>query len=215
MADRPSFLRLHGLLIASAGIGLAIGLGAIWWGWLSRAAAGAETALALFVLGSLWRMARSDGPGAIRRRAAALDQGGAFVLPLTLCAALGSVVVVIGEAAQGEQTPHGALLAVGAVTMSWLFTHVTFALHYAHRFYAPEGKGVAGGLLFPGEDEPDYWDFLHFALIIGVASQTADVQIASRPLRRLTTVHSLIAFLFNTVVLALTVNLAVTLLGRG
>jgi uncharacterized membrane protein len=215
MADRPSFLRLHGLLIASACIGLAVGLGAFWWGWLSRAAVGGETALALFVLGSLWRMARSDGPGAIRRRAAALDQGGAFVLPLTLCAALGGVVVVIGEAAQSEQSASGAQLAVGAVAVSWTFTHAIFALHYAHRFYAPEGRGVAGGLLFPGEDQPDYWDFLHFSLIIGVASQTADVQIASRPLRRLATVHSLIAFLFNTVVLALTVNLAVTLMGQS
>ena len=212
---RPSLVRLHGLLIASGVIGLAVGLGAIGLGWLSRAALGGETALAVFVAGSLINMARSDGPDAIRQRAAALDQSGVFVLPLAVAAGLGSVVVVIGEAAQGQQSASGALLAVGAVTVSWLFTHVIFALHYAHRFYAPDGKGVAGGLLFPGEDAPDYWDFLHFSLIIGVASQTADVQIASRPLRRLATVHSLIAFLFNTVVLALTVNLAVTLMGQG
>jgi uncharacterized membrane protein len=208
-------LRLHGLLLASASLGLVVGLAAVPFDWLSRAALGGETALGLFVAGSLWSMARSEGPDAIRRRAAALDQGGPFVLPLTMAAALGSVVVVIGEAAEGPQNTPGALLAVGAVAVSWLFTHVVFALHYAHRFYAPDGKGVAGGLMFPGEDAPDYWDFLHFALIIGVASQTADVQIASRPLRRLATVHSLIAFLFNTVVLALTVNLAVTLLGQG
>ncbi|RZJ96787.1 MAG: DUF1345 domain-containing protein [Brevundimonas sp.] len=215
MADHPSILRLHGLLFASAAAGLAVGLAAVPFGWLSRAALGGETAMGLFIAGSLLNMARSKGTQAIRERAAALDQGGAFVLPLALCAALGSVGVVIGEAAQGRQSASGALLAVGAVTVSWLFTHVIFALHYAHRFYAPEKKGVAGGLLFPGEDEPDYWDFLHFALIIGVASQTADVQISSRPLRRLATVHSLTAFLFNTVVLALTVNLAVTLMGQG
>lgn len=213
MADRPSLLRLHGLLLASAVVGLVVGA-TVPLDALSRAAIGGETALALFVAGSLINMARSEGPDAIRRRAAALDQGGPFVLPLALLAAVGSVVVVVGEAAQGTQDVIGALLAVGAVAVSWTFTHVIFALHYAHRFYAPDGKGVAGGLLFPGEDQPDYWDFLHFALIIGVASQTADVQISSRPLRRLATVHSLIAFLFNTVVLALTVNLAVTLMGQ-
>jgi hypothetical protein len=69
------------------------------------------------------------------------------------------------------------------------------------------------GLLFPGENAPDYWDFLHFALVIGVASQTADIQIADRSLRRLATAPSLISFVFNTVVLALAVNLALTTLG--
>jgi uncharacterized membrane protein len=88
-----------------------------------------------------------------------------------------------------------------------------FALHYAHGFYAPrdDGEGDRGGLIFPGEDEANYWDFLHFALIIGVANQTADIQIASRRLRGLATVHSLIAWFFNAVILALTVNLAATL----
>lgn len=215
MADRLSPLRLHGLLITSAVMGLLVGIGAAGFDGLSRAALGGETALAIFVAGSLINMARSEGPDAIRQRAAALDQGGAFVLPLALLAAMGSVIVVIGEAAQATQDLTGALLAVGAVAVSWTFTHIIFALHYAHRFYAPQAAGVAGGLLFPGEDEPDYWDFLHFSLIIGVASQTADVQIASRPLRRLATVHSLVAFLFNTVVLALTVNLAVTLMGQA
>ena len=93
------------------------------------------------------------------------------------------------------------------------FVHVLFGLHYAHRFYAPdETKCDRGGLLFPGETQPDYWDFLHFSLIIGVASQTADVQIADRRLRRLATVHSVTAFVFNTVLVALAVNLAVNLI---
>lgn len=105
------------------------------------------------------------------------------------------------------------MLALATVTLSWLFVHLNFALHYAHRFYAPDDKGVQGGLIFPGETEPDYWDFLHFAIIIGVASQTADIQIADRRLRRISTAHSLISFVFNTVVVALAVNLAVTLLG--
>ena len=77
---------------------------------------------------------------------------------------------------------------------------------------AEKGKGDRRGLIFPGESEADYWDFLHFSLIIGVASQTADIQISSRKLRRIATVHSLIAFVFNTVILALAVNMAVSLL---
>ena len=91
-----------------------------------------------------------------------------------------------------------------------------FALHYAHAFYQRDHEGGdRGGLMFPGETQPDYWDFLHFALIIGVACQTADVQISDRGVRRLSSVHSLTAFVFNTVIVALAVNLAVGALGAA
>ena len=43
--------------------------------------------------------------------------------------------------------------------------------------------------------------------------QVSDVQITSRKLRRLATVHGLIGFLFNTVIVALTVNIAASLMG--
>ena len=127
------------------------------------------------------------------------------------------MIGVVGEAAQargGEGPAPEAILALVTVALSWLFVHAIFALHYAHAFYSAGADGRdRAGLLFPGDESPDYWDFLHFALIIGVASQTADVQIADRALRRLSTVHSITAFVFNTVILALAVNLAVGLLG--
>ena len=78
----------------------------------------------------------------------------------------------------------------------------------------PTGEGdVVGGLLFPGGAEPDAWDFVHFAVVIGVASQTADVAFTAKRLRRIGTVHGLIAFAFNTAVLALTINLVAGLFG--
>ncbi len=103
---------------------------------------------------------------------------------------------------------------MATIALSWLFVQTIFALHYAHDFYAPVGAGQGDrqGLMFPGEGGAGYWDFLHFALIIGVANQTADVQISSQRLRRIATVHSVLAWLFNTVILALAVNLAVNLL---
>ena len=105
-------------------------------------------------------------------------------------------------------------MALATVALSWTFVHAIFAFHYAHAFYAQAGKGKdRGGLAFPGGEAPDYWDFLHFSLIFGVAQQTADIQITNKALRRTATVHSVTAFLFNTVVVALTVNMAVSLLG--
>ena len=72
--------------------------------------------------------------------------------------------------------------------------------------------GHGGGLLFPGTDNPDYADFLYYAYIIGTSGQTADVSITSQPMRRISLMHCVLAYIFNTTVLALTINLAAGLL---
>ncbi|MGD9509671.1 MAG: DUF1345 domain-containing protein [Geminicoccaceae bacterium] len=116
-------------------------------------------------------------------------------------------------------SPHGApektlQLAVALVTtlLSWSLVHLLFALEYAKLFYLhpgrPEDSPPPGGLEFPGGHLPDYADFLYFSFIIGVAAQTADVAITARAMRRRALAHSLIAFLFNTVILAATINIA-------
>lgn len=206
-----TWFRLHWplallILIAASGV-----LWPVSGGWLSRVALAWDIGVALFLIESAVKIIRTRSADAIRRRAAALDEAGPAVLPLALLAAVASVGVVVGEAAQGGGGP--AVLALVTVGLSWLFVHVIFAFHYAHVFYSAGDKGDRGGLLFPGNDpEPDYWDFLHFSLIIGVASQTADVQITDRGMRRTSTVQSLTAFVFNTVVVALSVNMAFGLL---
>jgi uncharacterized membrane protein len=209
-----TWFRLHwplGVLILIAASG------ALWpvsGGWLSRVALAWDIGVGLFLIESAAKVMRTRSADAIRKRASALDEAGPAILPLALIAAAASVAVVVGEAAEGGGGP--AVLALVTVVLSWLFVHVIFAFHYAHVFYSAGEKGDRGGLLFPGDDpEPDYWDFLHFSLIIGVASQTADVQITDRGVRRTSTVHSVTAFVFNTVVVALTVNMAVGLLGAN
>jgi uncharacterized membrane protein len=87
-----------------------------------------------------------------------------------------------------------------------------FALHYAHDYYASEVRGEHGGLQFPGGHAPDYADFLYFACIIGTSAQTADVSLTSRRMRRTGMVHCVLAFFFNTTLLALTINIASGLL---
>lgn len=214
--SRFRLFRLHGNLVAGLALAVGITLAApSEWRWTVRLAGGWDAGVALFLLLTFIRMARARSVESIRQRAAALDEGGAAVLPLSLLAALASVVVVVSESASagGENPVIAAALILGTEALSWLFVHVIFGLHYAHRFYAPddEGKDV-GGLVFPGETRPDYWDFLHFSLIIGVAAQTADIKISGQRMRRLSTVHSVTAFVFNTVLVALAVNLAVNLI---
>jgi len=124
-------------------------------------------------------------------------------------------VVAIAMELSAAKAEHGlargvyVALAFFTVAMSWYFVQLNFALHYAHAYYtAAAGRlGDAGGLLFPGKEAPDYWDFLHFSIVIGVASQTADIAFTDKALRRLGTAHSLFAFAYNTVIVALTINL--------
>ena len=154
----------------------------------------------------------------MRTHAAKADQGAAVVLMLILLASVVSVAATVLElsAAKNDRGLARALyvaVAFFTVAMSWFFVQLNFAIHYAHAYYArdDDGSGDAGGLRFPGTKTPDYWDFLHFSIVIGVASQTADIEFTDKSLRRLGTTHSLFAFAFNTVIVALTINLLASL----
>lgn len=109
-----------------------------------------------------------------------------------------------------EQKTLRIVLVVVTLFASWLMTHTSFALRYAHEYYSRDenGKDFDRGLEFPNEKRPDYLDFLYFALVLGMTFQVSDVQITARKMRRLATVHGLLSFLFNTIILALTVNIA-------
>ena len=153
----------------------------------------------------------------IRGVAASQDEGQGLIMTLVLVTAAASLGAVAAELSAAKDA-HGLEksvmvgLAFSTVALSWFVVQVIFALHYAHEYYAPDhdddpSTNEQGGLQFPGGAMPDYWDFLHFAVVIGVASQTADVAFTSKAMRRIGTVHSLVAFTFNTVILALTINL--------
>ena len=101
--------------------------------------------------------------------------------------------------------------AIVTILLSWAFIHLVFALHYAHEYY-DENDGRGGGLIFPGDEDPDYWDFLYYALVVAMTAQVSDVQITNKSIRRLTTVHGVISFFFNVTVLAFTINIVSTLM---
>ena len=153
-------------------------------------------------------------------RDAKRDQEGEWtIFWFTIAAVAASFGVIIGEFSQGGGSTAGmrnlhAAVVAGTLLLSWLMTHTLFALRYAHEYYdSPPGTGgIAGGLAFPGDVAPDYWDFFYFAVVVGMTFQVSDVQITARSLRRLAIAHGLIGFLFNTVVLALSVNIGATLM---
>jgi len=114
-----------------------------------------------------------------------------------------------GKAGSVDGDLHVAL-CVATVVISWLLTHTAFTLRYAHLYY--RGK-ASGGLEFAGGEPPDDLDFAYFAFTIGMCFQVSDTAVASREIRRTVLVQALLSFAYNTVVLALSLNVLAGQLG--
>lgn len=163
-----------------------------------------------------WMMVRSD-QSQIQKRARLQDDGAILILTLVVLSSLASLGAIVAELSvakelQGVARLGHIALAVVTILASWAFTQMMFALHYAHDFYASVSKGQSGGLQFPDTPHPDYLDFLYFAAVIGTSGQTADVSFTSGPMRRIGLLHCVHAFLFNTSLIGLMINVASSLL---
>jgi uncharacterized membrane protein len=179
------------------------------WRPVTRLLIGWDVGVAVYLALAAHMMAASEVRH-IRQRAAGQDEGQAAIMVMTVVAALASLVAIFAElgaaGSGGGRTPARLVFVALTILLSWAFIHTMFALHYAHEFY---DTAAGGGMAFPGGDaEPDYWDFVYFAFVIGMTSQVSDVGITSKEIRRTVTAHGVIAFVFNAALLALTVNLA-------
>lgn len=196
----PRFLGFLGVLVAATAA-------ALLWLPLEEAVIWGFDAAALLFVASALPLWAEDHPDAGRARAAR-DDGGRVLLLVTAVAVLVAVLLALGHLVEGKARLSAADLAVvaGTLLLAWLFGNLVFAFHYAHLFYDRKDGGDAGGILFPEGGEPLFADFVYFAFVIGMTCQTADLDIASRAIRKAVTVHGLLAFLFNLGILALVVN---------
>jgi uncharacterized membrane protein len=206
-------LRAHPQLVAAVVAGATVG-------WLTPALArgteriivgwnvGAWLYLALIAL-MMWRADQ----GRLKRIAVAHAEGATVALGIVIAASLCTVVALglelsaIKAQGLGESWAY-LMLAVSTMTCSWLMLPVIFALNYASQYY---GHAEPGGLHFPSPEtafEPSYGDFLYLSFAIAVAFQTSDVDITSRPMRKLVLVQGVLAFFFNSAILALAINAA-------
>jgi len=210
-------LRMRPRLWSSVAVGLIIGL-LLPSAWvehpLTRSLIGWNAGALLYLVMTLTMMLSATAD-AIRSRAKLQDEGRYTILALVSVASVAVLVAIAAQLAYAKDT-HGALkaahmgLAFLTVVTAWLFTQVMFALHYAHEFHAGDSSSLA--FVFPGTDEPDYLDFLYVACVIGTSGQTADVAFSSKRTRRVGLMHCVLAFFFNTMLLALMVNVAAGLI---
>jgi uncharacterized membrane protein len=204
------FWHLHFRLVLAAAFGIAVTLAllALPWPGTTRILIGWDAGVALYLL-LIYRITAHASIAWIRKRAAVNDEGAVALLVLTTAAGIASLAAVVAELGHAPN-PYQIALGIGTILLSWMFVHTMFALHYAYEFYADRDK--SGGLMFPGNADPDYWDFLYYSLVVAMTAQVSDVQITSKTIRRMTTLHGVISFFFNLTVLALTVNIVSSLM---
>lgn len=188
------------------------------WVVPTRIALSWDIGVITFLALTAW-MIGAGKPAAVRVRARQQDERAPVILVLVVAAAVISLVSLGFLLKKTEELPPllmTARMSLAGLTVicSWILTHTMFATHYAHHYYdealgAPRGPDGPDreGLEFPGGEDPDYWDFFYFSLVIGMTSQTSDVAITARGMRRMAACHGLLSFVFNVVVLALTVNM--------
>ena len=170
-----------------------------------------NVAAVLYVVLAAAMMIRSS-QARMRKRAQLQDEGQRVILILVVLSAAASLAAIGGELAVVKDM-HGIAkvahigLAGLTVLSSWTFIQVMFTLHYAHDYYAAACHARKPGIQFPDDDGPDYGDFFYFSAVIGTSGQTADVSFVSKSLRRVGSVHCILAYLFNTTVLALLINI--------
>lgn len=177
--------------------------------WVEGLVIGYDMGALAFAL-SLWPLTRDRGARVMRIHAAQNDSNRKMVLAITAVSML-TIMAAIGTelpaARHGEVIPIVKLVATLALT--WFFTNLIFALHYAHMHYMPCTRVAGtdlGGFEFPGTPEPDYWDFFYFSFTAGMSFAASDVNVTRGGVRRVLVLHCLLSFIFNIGVLAFSIN---------
>ncbi|OYD96492.1 hypothetical protein CDG76_06850 [Nostoc sp. 'Peltigera membranacea cyanobiont' 210A] len=167
-----------------------------------------------------WKMTKAN-PEKIRRYAESEYEGHLAIFLLVIAAACASVLA-IGFLLTDKKglstillTLH-VILSIMTIVGSWLLVHTMFAVQYAHSYYKyinrNHSQEIIGGLDFPHNDYPDYWEFLYYSFVVGMTSQVSDVQTTSSDMRRLTLLHGILSFFFNTTILAMSINIIASLI---
>ena len=170
----------------------------------------------LVFLGLTWWVMLRATPASMRQYAKNQDFGRVIILTIITAVACVSVFAIAFLLRDTNHPPAILLwghlgLSIVTILGAWMLVHTIFAIHYAHNYYKNDNHSLEQlqqeELDFPGDTEPDYWDFLYFSFGIGMTSQVSDVQVLSRSQRKLTLFHSILSFFFNTMILAMSINI--------
>jgi uncharacterized membrane protein len=212
-------------LLLAAGLGLAGSAAANGLGAFAALASliGWNLACIVYLSTTGWMMLHDD-EATVRARARREDEGSAIMTALVLCAVAASLAATVLAIAESKATdthlagarPWSLALSASTLVLSWIVVQCVFALRYAHRYFGDsKGSGsINRGIEFPGDPPRSYRDFIYMAVCVGATSQVSDFNITSNRFRNLVTLHAVLAFAFNTTVLALGINMLASLIGQ-
>lgn len=216
LSGKPTLSRFHKLtalpiLLICLGIGVVIylcgflfklnGISQVMLGW---------DGFSLALIAIHWQIFFSVSTAQTKLRAKLQDENRGEIFLVVLIATFAALLAVILVLTDKELKATDIAIAIVGLFLSWFLVHSTFTMRYAHLFYGDteekNAKKTKGGLDFPGDEEPDFLDFAYYSFVIGMTFQVSDVEVSSKKLRRLTLLHSLLSFIFNTIIVALTIN---------
>ncbi len=205
-------LKHHIRFYSAAALGVLVWLATASLAPFMRVLLAGDTFFLAHLLAMAVLLSRCDN-ATFRRRAEQEDDGLGIIALITIAAltlSLGSIFALLNHQ---QVTAGHYVLAMASVPLGWMMLHTVSAFHYAHVFYSPRSDGTGSGadLAFPGGKEPQPSDFLYYSFVVGMTAQVSDVAILAPRMRRLTLIHAVVSFFFNTVILAIVVNAAVTL----
>jgi uncharacterized membrane protein len=205
------FAPRHSRFLAAFGVGVCVALATFLLGLpaVYVVLSGGNTFFLLYLI-LMARLIRASGPAELRAHAEQADEGVALILLLAVLAISVSIAAIFLVLNAAESGQSARLIALISIPLGWTTVHVLAAMHYAHLYY----HGAHGGMTFPGagagKNGPDAMDFVYASFVIGMTAQVSDVTVDSRQMRHVVLVHSVVSFFYNTCILALAINAAVT-----
>ena len=203
------------LICVIIGLGVYFSMYSTVSGYLARVMIGWDTFCICMITFS-WITFSITRSNQIRSQSKKQDPKRGVVFLLIVVATIASILAVILMILvkhQGEKSSWHTPVAISGMVLSWFLIHTIYTLRYAHIFYGNDPDNPsnhAGGLSFPGEKKPEYSDFAYFSFVLGMTFQVSDVEITSKAIRRIAMWHGMISFAYNTIIIAVTINVTMS-----
>ncbi len=171
------------------------------------------SAFGLTLLGFYWISFYKTPIRHLQLEAQKEDSSRPVIFFLMLLSILGSILAIVLILASKNDNPQKKLLHIGSamlgISIAWFLLHTIYTVRYAHLYYGDSNHEKGSGLSFPAGDTymPDFMDFAYFSFVLGMTFQVSDVSITTKKMRHIALWHSLFSFIFNAVIIAVTINL--------
>ncbi|MGR0161339.1 DUF1345 domain-containing protein [Paenarthrobacter nitroguajacolicus] len=211
---RRSRLRFVVMVVAGA---LAFAVTGASGNWVDAPAV-AWAVAALVYVSWVWLVVARLDPAETEHHATSEDPSRGVTDLLILIANLASLAAVAAVIVNSHTEGTGsrlssAALALTCVGLSWMLVQTLFTLRYAELYYSRDNRagGEVGGISFNQDRPPQYTDFAYLATSLGMTYQVSDTNLGNHTIRLEALKHSLLSYLFGTVILAVTINLVIGL----